>query len=167
MHVPMVKAFDLYKQKGARALYCRAAVPEDGQGGRRVQLVVQRGGAQRATAPGARRPRGGAVRPLVRSALETVSKEMRTQLQGSMCCTAHFTLCHAKLLSQCHIQTVVMCCLECMPLVLAGWLLCQCATNSNRAWWCRWVDRKGEIPEGKKPYYRLPVMNYYKVTAVA
>jgi len=25
------------------------------------------------------------------------------------------------------------------------------------------VDRKGEIPEGKKPYFRLPIFNYHKV----
>jgi hypothetical protein len=34
---------------------------------------------------------------------------------------------------------------------------------AKRAWCGRWVDRKGEIPEGKKPYFRLPIMNYYKV----
>ena len=24
------------------------------------------------------------------------------------------------------------------------------------------IDRKGEIPKGKKPFYRMPIMSYYK-----
>ena len=27
-----------------------------------------------------------------------------------------------------------------------------------------YLDRKNEIPEGKKPYYTLPVFNHYQVT---
>jgi hypothetical protein len=26
-----------------------------------------------------------------------------------------------------------------------------------------WVDRKGEIPPGKKEYFQLPIFHYYKV----
>ena len=26
-----------------------------------------------------------------------------------------------------------------------------------------WLDRKGEVPAGKKPYFRLPIFNYHKV----
>lgn len=43
---------------------------------------------------------------------------------------------------------------------------CSMYTSSRRISFvlrCRWVDRKGEIPEGKKPYFRLPIMNYHKV----
>ncbi len=27
-----------------------------------------------------------------------------------------------------------------------------------------YFDRKGEVPQGKLPYFELPVFNYYKVT---
>lgn len=27
-----------------------------------------------------------------------------------------------------------------------------------------YMDRKNEVPEGKKPYYVLPIVHYYKVT---
>lgn len=55
-------------------------------------------------------------------------------------------------------------CLLCMPLIMKCSLSALSTVDCNRAWCRRWVDRKGEIPQGKKPYYRLPVMNYYKVT---
>ena len=42
--------------------------------------------------------------------------------------------------------------------------------HCGRIWWrsCRsstvYVDRKGENPPDKKPYYQLPIFNYYKVS---
>jgi hypothetical protein len=158
-HACDVMAMATWERRSCR----RAAVPEDGQGGRGVQLVVQRGGAQRAAAPGARRPRGGAVRPLVRRAAGLLQRGCGRSY-GVACaapmCTPHSV-----------VQAAPKRRANAGP-ICAAWdacpwngLLCQGATICKRVWWCRWVDRKGEIPEGKKPYFRLPIMNYYQVHA--
>lgn len=28
-----------------------------------------------------------------------------------------------------------------------------------------YMDRKGEVPEGKQPYFQIPIFNYFKVSA--
>lgn len=30
-----------------------------------------------------------------------------------------------------------------------------------------YMDRKGEVPEGKQPYFQIPIFNYFKVHIVA
>ena len=30
-----------------------------------------------------------------------------------------------------------------------------------------WLDRKGEVPQGMQPYFRLPIVHYYNVSPAA
>ena len=30
-----------------------------------------------------------------------------------------------------------------------------------------YMDRKGEVPEGKQPYFQIPIFNYFKVSAAS
>ena len=29
-----------------------------------------------------------------------------------------------------------------------------------------YMDRKGEVPEGKQPYFQIPIFNYFKVSSI-